>query len=1587
MQDISHSEPSQSRVTSSINSRTAASSSFDDEKNTFQRRENLIFPLFSEMSRNVKIPFFLYIFSQILSLFQFLVSGLWTNSSHFWVKEREDNDAIRIFQCFIDSGLHELNGIDSIVTYIIYIVFFVIFVGWHAYVIAYYHNIHQFSKPMLYLTQVLQQFLLPPVLPFYASHAGQAFSRVAEEVMSEGGVSIQYSLFFVFFSIATIILFTFFSYCFCFLCRSPILPKILDASWDPKPVILMLFIMCYRCFFSCVLDHFEPWVNMIFILASAALTVYVIFKLRDFPFHQFWANSAFAGLSIGHIFFEVLLIPSCFSHPVPTVIYVILSLISITISIVVSYFYLRQKRRKIIQQMSYSAIGGNSDISDTEKKIYFESLKLKTESDIYSFLRIGLIYNCDLFLDFSFPHFVVDNYSSQKLVLSVAQMISFFPSEFQYLSYCLNMIWQMGELSFHDHFLFFQMKKVNMMRQSSLSKESSTTIRKMKKQSIDAISAIRGFWKEVASGHVNLDFNSVIAVQKTTNNLKGMFQYLSEKFSNSQEMCNVYAMFLIEGAGEFKEALQWKMKAVQLERGKRLDTDFSLRSLFNTYPHYLLDRIIDEKGKFINTKKDLSASGSTSELSSETNSIDDDVFFQKMDDFSTNLITESKLRLSVENSLEKASIPGLSTSKYMFLIQFIVVVLIFIVILAWVPTLNKSINDIITEVQNMAYVYLHTGYTSWSAAHLLTMHPDCDTFGGYNVVKEKSNFPVEKMETKKHSVLYKIYDHISLYLNYGVNSFNLLNQGLMKHPTERLDALEFYLYSNITLYSAESSKISKKKNMTVSTRSAVLNCFTYLLQAIENYQSGKENDTETANLLLTGVYNMVRLSPNLESALYQLTEIGDSMVKSKKDLVVVLEIAIPVVYAIVFLILQIRTICVLYKKTNSTLDILRKVKPDVIEDSLDPIMIGTKEKKINSSSSQLRTSRSFAYTVLPAFCVISIITNAVILFLTFFMGLREMNQVSGLFNWYDLTSTRIGAIFHTMSSLAYITYGSKETVNEFKEYFKIFYDQIQETHTALLGGNDKVSRLIGFDDNIDTLHFIDVCDTDPINYYDFYLCLSIDRAINEMQIFLKRLNHSMGNNNFTLEDSHYTDAIILLDYRLAQAMFNFQNSMTDYMTKEFHDVASIMTTFSVIGILVSVVVFVLSFFFIRSFDVALNGICQLIRLLPPSQMLKSNRLMEFVVSISSKDDESTLTPSQSIVLASPHASISISLDYTINSVNPSFKDITGLTPEEVIGQPLSILFPFPTGGSSSSSSNENSSLQVLYDRLGSMKNNEIQSNCEKLVMKCTNEIGKPLHIEVTLIPIKNEKKETQSFVLSLKDINAQKQEKMAAKNSKKRSEKILQNILPASVFDSMKKNPNKEETSTLYVSDAATIITVQIVGLLDCVSWLSPSQLIQVMQKINETFDEIVSKYPIVHLINSQDDIIVACCGLFDYMNQPKDQVQQAVIFALELNSLTDELNEQLAVELKFRIGINHGGPLAGNVLDEKTPKFDLIGKEVLSPAFALATDGEAGVVKVTEYTFNLLDVNEYEFSKENVINVSETGQQIQIYYITNLVI
>ena len=158
------------------------------------------------------------------------------------------------------------------------------------------------------------------------------------------------------------------------------------------------------------------------------------------------------------------------------------------------------------------------------------------------------------------------------------------------------------------------------------------------------------------------------------------------------------------------------------------------------------------------------------------------------------------------------------------------------------------------------------------------------------------------------------------------------------------------------------------------------------------------------------------------------------------------------------------------------------------------------------------------------------------------------------------------------------------------------------------------------------------------------------------------------------------------------------------------------------------------------------------------------------------------------------------------------------------------------------------------------------------------------------------------------------------------------------------------------------LLFVNIKGFNDIVTVLQPSEVMGLLRKIYEKFDDIRRKYPAVERLKINDDLMLCCAGLFNYKDDPEQQSLQSVMFCLDLLAEIPAINDANNISLGLSIGLNMGGPLCGSVLDVKTPTFDIIGG-VIGNAMKMVNECADNVVQVSEGIANYLPRDKFEIT------------------------
>lgn len=198
---------------------------------------------------------------------------------------------------------------------------------------------------------------------------------------------------------------------------------------------------------------------------------------------------------------------------------------------------------------------------------------------------------------------------------------------------------------------------------------------------------------------------------------------------------------------------------------------------------------------------------------------------------------------------------------------------------------------------------------------------------------------------------------------------------------------------------------------------------------------------------------------------------------------------------------------------------------------------------------------------------------------------------------------------------------------------------------------------------------------------------------------------------------------------------------------------------------------------------------------------------------------------------------------------------------------------------------------------------------------------------------------------------------------KKKSEKLLLNILPLKVAKDLKKNgktePQHFQNVTVYFSD--------IIGFTKMSSTMEPKALISELNDIFTAFDHIMEAHDCTR-IKTIGDAYFAVCGLpEENPNHPQNIINasRAILEYLKERNSTHELAWEI------RIGI-HSGDVVGGVVGIKKYIYDVFG-DTVNTASRMESNSEAMRINISHDTYELVK-NDYTCIKRQPLEVKGKG-------------
>ncbi|MGB3494827.1 MAG: PAS domain S-box protein [Elainellaceae cyanobacterium] len=308
----------------------------------------------------------------------------------------------------------------------------------------------------------------------------------------------------------------------------------------------------------------------------------------------------------------------------------------------------------------------------------------------------------------------------------------------------------------------------------------------------------------------------------------------------------------------------------------------------------------------------------------------------------------------------------------------------------------------------------------------------------------------------------------------------------------------------------------------------------------------------------------------------------------------------------------------------------------------------------------------------------------------------------------------------------------------------------------------------------------------------------------------------------------------------------------------------------------------------------------------------------------------------------------VSPDGAIISVNPALVQMYGYSsPQELMDGVGSV-----------------SSLYVDPDRYQEftriLETQDFVSNFESQVRRRDGNI---IWTEESARAVRDTQGVTQYFEGTVQDITVRKQAEIALKAEQDKSERLLLNILPQAIAEQLKQNPQ----SIAKRFDEATILFADIVDFTTVSTNISPTDLVDLLNRIFSSFDKLAEKHGLEKIKTIGDAYMVA-----GGLPTLQDNHAQAIAnMALDMQQTIAQFQRDDQNPFQLRIGINTG-PVVAGVIGIRKFIYDLWG-DTVNVASRMEARGLPGKIQVTEEVYSRL-CDSHQLEKRGEVEVKGKG-------------
>ena len=222
---------------------------------------------------------------------------------------------------------------------------------------------------------------------------------------------------------------------------------------------------------------------------------------------------------------------------------------------------------------------------------------------------------------------------------------------------------------------------------------------------------------------------------------------------------------------------------------------------------------------------------------------------------------------------------------------------------------------------------------------------------------------------------------------------------------------------------------------------------------------------------------------------------------------------------------------------------------------------------------------------------------------------------------------------------------------------------------------------------------------------------------------------------------------------------------------------------------------------------------------------------------------------------------------------------------------------------------------------------------------------------------------TTAYVLLQYFVRAREQARAELEVERAKSERLLLNVLPASVASRLKESDE-------VIADgfpSATVLFADIVGFTPLAQELTPADTVALLDKVFARWDELAARHGVEKIKTIGDSYMVA-----GGLPTPREDHAEAIAdLALEMGAEVERCAEESGRSLEVRIGIDTG-PVVAGVIGRAKFSYDLWG-DTVNTASRMESHGVPGAIQVSERAYEQLR-DSYYLRQRGTIEVKGKG-------------